>query len=89
MSLNLNVAQVDRTADKKVTTPNASAIKSSKGQIYVNSSVSGTLSVYDLAGRLIAEKSAEGSVSVSVPDGVYVAAYSSANSTVRSRVAVK
>ena len=89
LSLNLNIAQVDRTADKKVTTPNASAIKSSKGQIYVNSSVSGTLSVYDLAGRLIAEKSAEGSVSVSVPDGVYVAAYSSANSTVRSRVAVK
>ena len=89
LSLNLNVAQVDRTADKKVTTPNASAIKSSKGQIYVNSSVSGTLSVYDLAGRLIAEKSAEGSVSVFVPDGVYVAAYSSANSTVRSRVAVK
>lgn len=89
LSLNLNVAQVDRTADKKITTPDVSAIKSANGRIYVNSSVSGTLSVYDLAGRLIAEKSAEGSVSVSVPDGVYVAAYSSAKSTVRSRVAVK
>lgn len=89
LSLNLNIAQVDRTADKKIATPDASAIKSANGRIYVNSSVSGTLSVYDLAGRLIIEKSAEGSVSVSVPNGVYVAAYSSANSTVRSRVAVK
>lgn len=89
LSLNLNVAQVDRTADKKMESPDASAIKSANGRIYVNSSVNGTLSVYDLAGRLIAEKSAEGSVSVHVPDGVYVAAYSSANSTVRSRVAVK
>ncbi len=89
LSLNLNIAQVDRTADKKIATPDASAIKSANGRIYVNSSVSGTLSVYDLAGRLIAEKSAEGSVSVSVPDGVYVATYRFANSTVRSRVAVK
>ncbi len=89
LSLNLNIAQVDRTADKKVTTPDASAIKSANGQVYVNSSLSGTLSVYDLAGRLIAEKSAEGSVSVSVPDGVYVATYSTANSTVRGRVVVK
>ncbi len=89
LSLNLNVAQVDRTADKKVVAPDASSIKSANGYISVNSSVSGTLSVYDLSGRLIAEKSAEGSVSVSVPNGVYVATYSSAGSTVRSRVAVK
>ncbi len=89
LSLNLNVAQVDRTVDKKVVAPDASAIKSANGYISVNSSVSGTLSVYDLSGRLIAEKSAEGSVSVSVPNGVYVATYSSADSTVRSRVAVK
>ncbi len=89
LSLNLNVAQVDRTADKNVVAPDASSIKSANGYISVNSSVSGTLSVYDLSGRLIAEKSAEGSVSVSVPNGVYVATYSSADSTVRSRVAVK